>query len=209
MDSFFDTTVIIKTLEYTYIKEELRKKCSECVKLSEKRLISFIVKEELERVIIKRKEIYENVIKKINNSSFQIDYKKSSFLNKEDQLFAENMYLKVKSKNLTELKKEFDSEINFLNYSLIVFIKEKINEILITKSELDKSIVLIINEFIKDFADCKVLASAIQIQQNKQQFVFASADRHFDPNGYNYLENEEPRLEKYLFPKLKNLLYED
>lgn len=209
MDSFLDTTVIIKYLEYDYIKEQLRKKCFEYIESSNGGiLISLIVEEELRRVIIKRKEMYENVIKKIKDSSFQINYKNSNFLNKEDCLFAEKLYINLKEKDTVKLKKEFDSEINFLNASLIIFLKNKVSEASIKESELNQTILSIIHEFIEDFADCRVLTSAIQIQQGREQFAFITADKHIDKGSYNFIE-EELRLKDYKKPILKNLLYEN
>lgn len=209
MDSFLDTMVIIKYLEYDYIKEQLRKKCFEYIESSNgKILISLIVEEELRRVIIKRKEMYENVIKKIKDSSFQINYKNSNFLNKEDCLFAEKLYINLKEKDTIKLKKEFDSEINFLNASLIIFLKNKVSETSIKESELNQTILSIIHEFIEDFADCRVLTSAIQIQQGREQFAFITADKHIYKGSYNFIE-EELRLKDYKKPILKNLLYEN
>lgn len=209
MDSFLDSTVIIKSFEYDYIKEQLRKKCFEYIKSSEgKILISFIIKEELRRAILKREEIYKYVLKKMKDASYEIDYKKTIFLNKEDTIFVQNLYLKLKEKNIIKLKKDFDSEINFLNISLSLFLKNKVNEIAIGKSDLDNFILSIVHEFIQDLADCRVLVSSIQMQQNKDIFLFVTADKHFDPNGYEFLK-DEPRLKDYKFPKLKNFLYEN
>jgi len=208
MDSFLDSTVVINSLEYEFIKEQLRKKCFEHVSSQKKILISFIVEEELRRAIIKRKEIYENVIKKIKNPSFQIDYKNSSFLNKEDWLFAEGLYTQLKEREMGELKKGMDAEIDFLNKSLIAFLKNRISDIAIKKSELNQEILFVIHDFIADFADCRVLTSAIQMQQGREQFSFVTADKHFDSGSYNLVE-EERRLKEYKKPKLKNLLFED
>lgn len=209
MDSFLDTTVIIKYIEYNYIKEQLRKKCFEHINSSNtKILISFIVKDELDRVILQRKEIYESVLRKIKDSSYELNYKKTMYLTKQDSLFAQDLYLKLKDKDVYKLSQEFDSEIDFLKASSDLFIKNKVNEIAIAKSNLDSSILSIIHDFIDDFADCRVLTSAIQIQQNKEVFFFVTADNHFDPNGYKFIKTE-PRLENYKFPTLKNFLYEN
>ncbi|MCX6750903.1 MAG: hypothetical protein NTZ83_05575 [Candidatus Pacearchaeota archaeon] len=209
MDSFLDSTVIINYMEYDYIKEQLRKKCSEYIKsLNGKIFISLIVKEELQRAILKRKEIYECVLKKIKYPDYELDYKRTIYLDKQNIIFAQDLYLKLKDKDISRLSKEFDSEIDFLKASLDLFIKNKVNEIAIAKSDLDSSILSIIHDFIDDFADCKVLTSAIQMQQNKEIFFFVTADNHFDPNGYNFIKTE-PRLENYKFPTLKNFLYED
>lgn len=206
MDSFLDTVIIIKYIEYEYIKEQLRKKCFEHVKSSGKILISFLVKEELERQVVKRKEIYELVLKKIENSSFEIDYRKTAFLSKEDAIFAENLCLKLKGKSIEALKKEFDSEIGFLYASTALFLKNKVNEIAIKKSELNSFILSVVHDFIEDFADCRILTSAIQMQQSKSQFFFVTADRHIDAGSYDFVEHDI-RLKDYKKPKLKNLLF--
>ena len=209
MDSFLDSTVIIKYFEYDYIKEQLRKKCFEYIKSSKENiLISFIIKEEIRRVIFKRKEMYGCVLKKIRDSSYEIDYNKTNFLNKEDCIFTQNLYLKFKEKDIVKLKKDFDSEIDFLNVSLSLFLKNKVDEISITKQELDSSIISIIHEFIEDFADCRVLTSAIQMQQNRNIFFFVTMDKHLDSGSYDFIENEL-RLKEYKKPKLKNLLFEN
>jgi hypothetical protein len=208
MDSFLDSTVIIKYFEYDYIKEQLRKKCFEYIKSTGgKILISFIVKEEVHRAIFRRKEIYECVLRKIKDSSYEIDYKKTVFLNKEEAKFAQELYSKLKDKNIIKLKNDFDSEINYLNISLSLFLKNKVNEMSIAKSDLDDFVLNVIHDNIPDFADCRVLTSAIQMQQNKDIFFFVTADKHFSPNEYEFIKNE-PKLKEYKFPVLKNFLYE-
>lgn len=209
MDSFFDTNIIIKYIEYNYNKEVLRKKCFDYIALlKDKIFISFIVKDEALRVIIKRKEIYENVLKKLQNPNYVIDYSRSAFLNKSDARFAEVLYLKLKGKNRAKLKEDFNSEIDFLNVALASFIKNKVNKISIKKDELDNKIISILNDFIEDFADCRILASAIQMQQEKEQFLFVTADRHIGPGEYDFIE-KEIRLKEFRKPKLKNFLFEE
>lgn len=209
MDSFLDTTVIINNFEYEFSKEKLQKRCFEYLNnITGKIFISFIVKNEIERVILKKKEIYNQILSKIKDSSYEMDYKKSAYLKEEDVIIAKNIYLKLKKGNLKDIKDSFDFEIDFLNNSLDLFLKNKVNEIAITKQELEDSILSIIHNFIEDFADCRVLTSAIQIQQNKETFFFVTADKHFDSHGYNFIKTE-PKFEKYRFPILKNLLYEN
>jgi len=209
MDSFLDTTIIIKYLEYDYIKEQLREKCFEYIKSSKtKILISFIVKDELNRVILQRKEIYEWVLRKIKDPNYEFDYKKTTYLNKHDALFAQELYLRFKGEDINQLRQEFDSEIDFLNTSADLFLKNKVSEIEIKKSELNNSILSIIHNYLTDFADCRVLTSAIQMQQNREIFFFVTADHHFAPNEYEFLKDES-KLKDYKFPELKNILYEN
>jgi len=208
MDSFLDSTVIVKYMEYNYTKEQLRKMCFEYINsLNTKIFISFIVKEELQRVILQRKEMYECVLKKIKYPDYEIDYKKTNFLNKGTAIFAQDLYLKVKDCNIIRLKKDFNSEIDFLNASIALFLKNKITETAITRPDLDSFILSVVHNYIDDFADCRVLTSAIQMQANKQTFFFVTADKHFDSGTYNFIENDL-KLKDYNKPKLKNLLYE-
>jgi len=210
MDSFLDSTVIINYFEYNYKIGELKKKCFDYVEFSKgKILTSFIVQDEVRRVILKRKEMYGCILRKVKDPSYEITYNENiKFLNKEDIKFTHGLYLKLKDKSINNLEEDFGSEIVFLNASLRLFLRKRINEISITKSDLDSSVLSIIHDFIDDFADCRVLTSAIQIQQNKEIFFFVTADQHFDPNGYNFIKTE-PKLENYKFPNLKNFLYED
>jgi len=208
MDSFLDTTVIIKYLEYGYIKESLRKRCFEHITASKNKVfISFIVKNELDRVVLQRKEMYEYILKKIKDPSYELDHKKTIYLNKQDILFIQEFCLKLKDKDTRRLKQDFESEIDFLRVSLDIFLKNKVNEIAIAKSDLDSFALSLINDSLNDFADSRVLTSAIQMQKNKDIFFFVTADKHFSPNEYEFIRTE-PRLKDYKFPKLKNLLYE-
>jgi hypothetical protein len=136
-----------------------------------------------------------------------MDYKRTIYLNKEDVIFAQNAYFKLKEENFINLKEDFEKEISFLKISIDLFLKDKVNEISIAKSDLDKSLISIIHDFIDDFADCRVLTSAMQIQKNKDIFFFVTADKHFDPNGYIFLKGDS-RLKGIKFPSLKNLLFE-
>ncbi len=209
MNSFLDTTIIIKYLEYDYIKEQLREKCFEYIKSSKTSLlISFVVKDELSRVVLQRKEIYECVLRKIKDPYYEFDYKKTIYLKKHDVLFAQELYLRLKSQDVEKLRYEFDSEISFLNVSLDLFLKNKVDEIEIRKLELDNFIQSILQDYIADFADCRVLTSAIQMQQTRDIFFFVTADRHFAPNEYEFLKDES-KLKNYKFPELKNILYEN
>jgi hypothetical protein len=209
MNSFLDANVIIKKIEYDYLKEDLRKKCFEHIQSSKGKIfISFVVKEELNRIILKRKEIYNFILEKVKNSEFEIDYNKISYLTKQDGVFAKDLYLKLQGISADKLKKDFDEELNFLKISLDSFLKTKINEIAIKKEELDKSIINILYEVIQDFADCRVLTSAIQMQQKKIQFSFITCDKHFHPAGYRIIEGDS-RLKEYTKPKLKNFLFDN
>jgi len=207
MNSFLDTNIIMRYFEYGYNKDDFSKRCFEYVKSEDKVLISYIIQDELKRNILRMRELFNCVIRKIKNSTYEIDYRKTSYLNKEDELITIKLYMSLKDINLGDLKRSFDEQINYLNDSLYVFLKNKVSDIEITKSELDKNILSVVRESIEDFSDCKVLTSAIQMQQDKDIFLFVTADSHFSPNEYDFLKNDF-RLEKIKIPILKNLLFE-
>ena len=208
MDSFLDLTVILNYFEYNYFKEPLKKKCFEYVKENEaKILISFFVQEGLKRVILKRKEMYNLVLKKIKDPTYEIIFEKAVLLNKKDILFANSLYLNLKKEEFFGLKSKFDNEINFLNFSVSYLLEKLNNKFLIKEENLDNSLISLIRNFIEDYEDCQVLASAIQMQQDREQFLFVTADQHFIPGSYDALK-EDIRLKEYEKPILKNLLYE-
>ncbi|MEK6913813.1 MAG: hypothetical protein AABW47_04050 [Nanoarchaeota archaeon] len=207
MDSFLDITVIINSFEYNYVKDSLKKKCFEYVKENEEKiLISFFVQEGLKRAILKRKEIYNLVLKKIKDTSYEIVFEKAVLLNKKDILFANNLYSNIKKEEFSSLKNKFDNEINFLNFSTSYFLEKLNSKFFIKEENLDSSLISLIHSFIADHEDCKVLASAIQIQKDKKMFFFVTADQHFIPGSYDALK-EDSRLEGYKIPELINLLY--
>ena len=90
---------------------------------------------------------------------------------------------------------------------IILFQTKIVDEINLYENEINISLVKVINEFIKDYSDCLVLASAIQIQQEREQFLFVTGDKHFSEGSYDFIK-EDPRTEKYKKPILKNLFYE-
>jgi len=53
-----------------------------------------------------------------------------------------------------------------------------------------------------------VLTSAFQAQEERKVFYFVAADKHFDPNGYDFLK-DDLRLKERIFPELKNFVFED
>ena len=207
MESFLDINVIVNSIEANFIQEELKKKCFEYVKTNEEKiLISFFVQEGLKRVILKRKEMYKLVLEKIKDPSYEITFEKAVLLNRKDILFANSLYLTLKKEEFSGIKQRMDNEINFLNFSVSYFLEKLPNKFLIKEEKLDSSLISLIYDFIIDPEDCRVLASAISIQREREQFLFVTCDQHFIPGSYDTLK-EDPRLKEYKLPELLNLLY--
>jgi len=207
MESFLDINVILSSIESNYIQDTLKKKCAEYVKANEEKiLISFFVQEGMKRVILKRKEMYNLILNKIKDPSYEIVFEKAVLLNKKDIIFANNLYLNLKKEEFSDLKQKLDNEINFLNFSVSYFLEKLTNKFLIKEEKLDSSLISLIYDFIIDYEDCKVLASAINLQKEREIFLFVTIDKHFIPGSYDALK-EDIRLKEYKIPGLLNLLY--
>ncbi len=211
MDSFFDSCVIINYLEYFIREDELKKKCFNYI--SDKKgkfLLCFYGLDEINKEIEKREIQWLEVLKKKKDKEYSLGSSKiaQAKLNKKEISFTEQIYEDVKEIEYEYLKNKFEKEIDILKINLQIFLKNKLNEILIKTSEIDKSLVSIIFDFIDDYADCKILTSAIQSQQKTEDFLCVTVDRHFSEGTYNSI-CEDVRLKDYKKPVLKNLLFEN
>lgn len=206
MDNFLDTCVIINYSLYNGEKGIIGK-CYEFITKLGNCILCYYVADELNRFIMKRAVIYKEVLSKIRNPLHNIgELKESSILSKPELAYASKLYEKFKSNSFEIVNKILLEEKTQIELRIDIF-KKKIKEYLIKKEEISQQLVNILHEFIEKYADCLVLASAIQAQENRDIFLFVTADNHFDPNGYNFIKSE-PRLKKYKFPELKNLLFE-
>ena len=210
MDSFFDTNIIIKYGSYSpLIENKLDKKCYEyIIHKKEKFIVCLYVLDEIKSVLKKRAIIHRETLSKMRNREYNIgESEVSKSLSKEDIAYSKKLYESFKEADAEQASKIFAEERNNLDIKIALFLKTKMDERVIPVEDIDKNIVSIINEFIKKYSDCLVLASAIQEQQKREIFIFVTADNHFDPNGYDFIKTE-PRMKKYKFPELKNLLFE-
>lgn len=208
MDSFFDSSVVINYLEFFLYKTELRKRCRDYIDSNKEFLLCAYALKEIQGFINKRDVQFNEVLKKIKDNSYKIGVdNETRILNKEDIIYTEELFENLKMLDVDLLSKRFENEISVMHLNLRVFLKNRIKEFVIMENEIDQALVNLLHEFLKKYADCKILASALQSQQDRDIFLFVTSDKHFNENEYAFIE-EEPRLKEYKFPKLKNLLYE-
>lgn len=207
MENFPDSCTVIFYLEYFIYKNELRERCARYIQANEN-LLCFYVLREIKEVIKKREIQFNEILKKLEDDLYDIgSSKESEILNKKEIIYTENLFEEVRNYDIEMLGRKFESEISIMRLNLRIFLK-KIKEFVIKEEEIDKSLVNLLREFIEDYSDCKILASALQTQQNREIFLFLTADKHINPDGYDFIK-EDPRLKNYKFPTVKNLLFEN
>jgi len=206
MDSFFDSCIVIHYLESFMHNNELRRKCRGYIENNKDFLLCFYALKEIHGFINKKEVQYNEVIKKLKNASYRIGTdKETNILNKDEIIFTEDLFENIKNEDEKAVSHKFEEEISATRLNLRILLK-RIKELVIKEDEIDKSLTNLIHEFLGKYADCKILASALQAQKDRDIFLLVSADKHFNPNEYAFIESE-PRLRDYKFPKLKNLLY--
>jgi len=207
MDSFFDSCVIINYLEFFLYKTELRKRCGDYINSNKDFLLCAYALKEIQGFINKRDAQFNEVLKKIKSGSYQIGSdKEARILNREDIVYTEELFEEIKMLDAEVLSKRFENEISVMHLNLRIFLKNRIKHFVVKEEEINQTLINILHEFLTKYADCRILASALQAQQNRDFFLFVTSDKHFNENEYAFIESE-PRLRDYKFPKLKNLLY--
>src|SRR3989344_3879009 len=209
-DSFFDTSVIIHYASFSKnIKQELVKRCYEyIVQKKGKYLLCFYVQSEIKNRVRKRRIIYDEALRKIREVNYEIGSSKiSEELNERDLSNAKKIYEIYKKIRLEDVLKIFGEEQSIFERKIDQFLKFHLDERVIPIEAIKLELINMLHDLIENYADCKVLASALQAQEERNNFYFVNADKHFDSNGYLFIQ-EDPRFKNYKFPELKNLLYE-
>jgi len=215
-DSFFDTNVIFNYCKFTKnTKLEIIKKCYEYIKNKKgKFIICYFLKQELKNIIKKNKIIHKEIIEKVKDKNYEIgNLTESSFLRPKDIAYATKTYELRKHISMGILANAFLEEETNLEIKAEMFFEKIVDEIVIPLEQINLDLVSKIHDIIPNHADCKILASAIQLQDTRALFLFVTADgKDLDPNGYEYLkehfEINYPK-EKYKFPELHNLMFVD
>lgn len=209
-DSFFDTSVVIHYASFSIeISHDLNKRCYNCIQCKKGNfIICRYVEDEIYAVVSKRKIIHNEVITKLLDAKYVIGNSQlSKELSQNDIAYAKKLYENFKDKTPKEVFGILLSERVSFEMRIDQFLKSKVDEKLIPTKDISEELVNLIRETISDYADCKVLASALQAQLDKNLFFFVTADSHFDKSGYEFMK-EDSRFKKYKFPELKNMLFE-
>ena len=210
-DNFLDTNVIFSYSNY--IKENSKGIIKKCYLFIKNKQGDFIlcgaVLEEISKIILKRANIHKAVVKKIEIEEFSFE----NLISKRDIPFAKKLYEKLKDRDIKETSIELARERDLSEIAIKKFLKIEVDEIVIPIEQIDNELVNKIHEIIPNHADCKILASAIQLQNTRAIFLFVTADgKDLDPNGYEYLKEHfeiNYPSEKYKFPELHNLMFID
>ncbi len=213
-DSFFDTNVIFNYSNYhEQFKEEsapIVKKCYSYIQSKRgKFIVCGAVLEEIQEIIKKRARIHKAVVDKVNNP--QISLENNTLVSKRDAPFAKQLYEKFKNSKIEEMANNFRFERRLSEIAIQKFLENNVDEKAIPIEQIENELVSKIHDIISNHADCKILASALQLQKDRELFLFVTADgKDLDPNGYDYLkehfEINYPK-EKHRFPELLNLMF--
>ena len=169
---------------------------------SGKFLVCYFVKKELTNVIQKKEKLHKEVLNKIENPSFDLD--SSKVLSKRDIPTAKKLFVLFKDKNKIDVSQVFLEERVLLEMRVEEFLEKLVDETVVQIDQIKTELVNTIREVIENYADCNVLASALQFQQDKNVLFFVTADKEdFNPNQYDYLK-DYGALVKYKFPELYN-----
>lgn len=210
-DSFVDTNVIVHYANYQKDKSiEILNKCySYVVNKQGKFIICYMVIKELYHVMSQLSIIHKEVLMKVKNNNYSMKDNKN--LSEKDLAFAEKIYSTYKQTEVKKLNEILSSEREIFEISIERFLKTQIDEKVISIEQIQTELVNKIHDIISNYADCKILASALQLQGNRDTFLFVTADgEDLAPNHYDFLkehfEINYPK-EKYAFPELLNLMF--
>jgi len=212
-DSFLDTNVIVYYINYQQESstEPIYRSYIYIANKKGKFIICHAVIRELYNVMSKFATLHKEVLKKVEDSSYNFEENKN--ISKRDLPFAQKIYFSYKDYNTKDLKEIFASQRDIFEIGTEQFLKNKVDSQVMPMEQINLELVNKIRDIIPNYADCQILASALQYQKDKGIFLFVTADgEHLDPNGYDFLkehfEINYPK-EKYQFPELKNLYFEE
>ena len=208
-DSFLDTNIIVYYINYNKesASEPISRSYFYIINKKGKFIICHAVIRELYNVMSKFATLHKEVLKKVEDNSYNLEESKN--ISKRDLPFAQKIYLSYKDYDIKELKRVFASERDIFEIGIEQFLKNTADVKVVPLEQIEHELVNVLRDTINNYADCQILASALQYQKDKETFLFVTADgEHLDPNGYEYLK-DEPKLRNYQFPQLKNLYFED
>ncbi|KKP30789.1 MAG: hypothetical protein UR15_C0001G0034 [Parcubacteria group bacterium GW2011_GWA2_31_28] len=205
-DSFLDTNVIVNFINYQKGKsDEITTKCYLHIRnKTGKFIICYAVMRELSNIMTKLSIIHKEVLHKVEDESYSL--KESKALSKKDVPFAEKLYVAYKNEPIDKIGQIFSSERDLFEIEIERFLKNNIDLRVIPLEQIKSELVNAIRDIIDNYADCQIVASALQHQNEQDEiFLFVTADKKdLSPNGYEYLK-EYGTLKNYKFPELCNL----
>jgi len=209
-DSFFDTSVVINYASFSkQINHKINNLCFDYVHNKKGRyILCYYVRDEILNRIKKRKIIHQEVISKLKDIEYNIGGAEiSKSLSGKDIIQAKKLYELHKNNAADKVSDYFLHERIAFEKKIEFFLETLVNEMLLEKGDIDTKIVNLLYETINEFGDCRVLASALQIQKERPVFFLVTVDKeHFNPNDYSFIK-EDHRFKDYKFPELNNLLY--
>jgi len=210
MDSFLDTNVIFSYSNHTLQSNEIVKKCySFIINKHNKFIICGAVLEELQEVIKKRIRIHKAVIEKIKDSKYLLE--NSHLISKRDVPIAKQLYEQFKNSGIRLISERFADERDISEIVIQKFLENQVDEKVMPLEQVQTELVNKIHDILSNHADCKIVASALQLQKNREIFLFVTADsKDLAPNGYDYLKEHfkiNYLKEGHKFPELLNLMF--
>jgi len=208
-NNFLDTNVIFNYSNYIQGgSKDIIKKCYLFIKDKQgKFILCGAVLEELSNIIVKRANIHKAVIRKIETEEFSFE----NLISKRDIPFAKKLYEKLRNQNIKKISIELAKERDLSEIAIQQFLKIQVDERALPLEQINNELVNKIHDIISNHADCKILASALQFQKDKDIFLFVTVDaKDLDPNGYDFLKEHfeiNYSKEKYKFPELLNLMF--
>lgn len=209
-DNFLDTNIIFHYSNYTDYSSKIIKKCYLFItNKSGKFILCCAVLRELGEIIKKRARVHKAVIEKLKDNSYS--FETSPLLYNRDIPFAKQLFEKFKSLTREKVESIFSEDRRISEIKIEKFLQTKVDEKVIPIEKIDNDLVSKIYNVIPNHADCKILASVLQYQKDKEIFLFVTADgKDLDPNGYSFLEEHfeiNYSKEKWKFPELLNLMF--
>lgn len=213
-DSFLDTNVIFSYSNYNeQLKEEFEdiiKKCYLYICGKKGRfIVCCAVLEELQETIKKRARIHKAVVNKIQNREYS--FENNLLVSKRDIPFVKKLYEQFKNNEVEKVAIFFRLERRLSEIAIQKFLETNVDEKVIPLEQIQTELVNKIHDVISNHADCKILASALQLQKGREIFLFVTADgKDLAPNHYDFLKDQfkiDYPKEKYIFPELLNLMF--
>jgi len=207
MENFLDSCVVIHYSNYLgETSKEILKKCFDFIQKKEgKFILCYASLEEISWFRTNIKNIHKAVVAKIKDPEYNI----SENLDFRSVSKAKQLYAFFKNQNLIKVSSYLQEQRENSNFKIDHFIEVILDEKVIALDDIDNSLISKIHDIISNHADCKILASALQLQKQRKLFLFVTADNDFNENGYSYLKEHfsiNYSKEDWQFPKLKNLI---